>query len=120
MMTLLKISELAEISGISVHRIRNYLDEHLISCCERTSGGHQLFSQDCLDKLALLQEARNAGLLIQEIKPLLLAMQGDDREAIHDAVCALSRLIDCRNQNLAALKTQLVSIENGGSLRSLP
>ena len=114
------ISRLAELSGVSVHRIRNYLDEHLISCCERTSGGYQLFSQGCLDKLNLLQEARLAGLLIQDIKPLLLAMQGNDREAIHDAVFALKRLIECRNQSLAALKTQLASIENGTSLRSAP
>ena len=114
------ISQLADLSGVSVHRIRNYIDEQLISCCERTSGGYQLFNQDCLDRLTFLQEARNAGLLIQDIKPLLLAMQGDDRESIQDAVCALRQQIEYRHQSLALLKTQLASFENGAMPKSYP
>lgn len=112
------ISQLAELSGVNVHRIRNYINEQLISCCERTSVGYQLFNQDCLDRLTFLQEARNAGLLIQDIKPLLLAMQGDDRESIQDAVSALRQQIEYRHKSLALLEIQLASFENGAMPKS--
>ncbi len=45
MTQLLKMSDLSEMTGVSIHRIRNYLDASLIEKADQTKGGHFLFTK---------------------------------------------------------------------------
>lgn len=67
------ISNLAKAADNSVHKVRNYLAEGLISAYSKTKGGYWLFDETALDRLTLIRAAMVSGLRLQEIKPLLSA-----------------------------------------------
>ncbi|WP_444993888.1 MerR family transcriptional regulator [Aliikangiella sp. IMCC44359] len=69
-----KISELAAVTGVSTHTVRNYVQERLLCCVGHTPGGYALYDQACIERLRFIRAARKAGLLIIDIKPLIYAL----------------------------------------------
>ncbi len=76
---LIRLSVLAEKTGISVHCIRNYVDQGLIQVCARTGGGLLLFNETAIERLRFIKTARDAGVPLAKIVSLLLTSdKGDD------------------------------------------
>ena len=75
-----KISELAALTGVSTHTIRNYVQERLLCCVGHTPGGYALYDQACIERLRFIRAARKAGLLIIDIKPLIYALDDGESE----------------------------------------
>lgn len=117
---LLTISQLAATTGVSVHAIRNYVVERLIPRAGRTNGGSGLFDSSAIERLSIIRAAREGGLPLQAIRPLLHALNAKDATAvaanIEEVECMLQR---CRQQ-LAALSSLLLALKSAaaGDLRS--
>lgn len=73
-MKLLKISELAQTSDTSTHTVRNYVQDRLLYCVDHTPSGYGLYNQTAVDRLQFIRAARNAGLMIADIKPFMHAL----------------------------------------------
>lgn len=70
--SLLKIGEVARLSGLSVKTIRYYEDIGLLApTVERSRSGYRLFDVQVIKRLAFIKRAQSLGLSLEEIKPLL-------------------------------------------------
>ena len=68
---MLKISELAERTGLSAHTLRFYEKHGLISASERSEAGYRLYSEADLRKAEFIRTARNIGFSLEDIAGLL-------------------------------------------------
>ena len=59
--SLIRLSTLAEKTGLSVHCIRIYVDQSLIQVSDRTKGG-LLFDETAIQRLCFIKTARDAGV----------------------------------------------------------
>lgn len=103
----LSISQLAEAACTTVHTVRNYLCEGLLECAQHTRAGYCLFDQCALDRLRLIRAARNAGLLLIDIKPLVLALNARNEGAVRDTMATLQCRIVERQDRLSMLDAEL-------------
>ncbi len=91
---LIRLSKLAEISGISIHCIRVYMDRGLIQAGERTQSGYYLFSQTALERLQFIRSARDAGVPLEQIARLLIASDERDDKATTVSLTELTLYIE--------------------------
>ena len=68
---MLKISEIAERTGLSAHTLRFYEKHGLISASERSEAGYRLYSEADLRKAEFIRTARNIGFSLDDIAGLL-------------------------------------------------
>ena len=68
---MLKISEIAERTGLSAHTLRFYEKHGLISASERSEAGYRLYSEADLRKAEFIRTARNIGFSLEDIAGLL-------------------------------------------------
>jgi DNA-binding transcriptional MerR regulator len=69
--TLLKIGDLAKLSGVSVKTIRHYSDTDVLPPSSTTEAGFRLYSQSDWARLELIRTLREAGFGLSAIKKLL-------------------------------------------------
>ena len=67
----MKISEIAEKTGLSPHTLRFYEKHGLISASERSDCGYRLYSEGDLRKAKFIRTARNIGFSLEDIAGLL-------------------------------------------------
>jgi MerR family mercuric resistance operon transcriptional regulator len=91
---LIRLSKLAEITGVSIHCIRAYLDRGLIQASERTQSGYYLFSRPALERLQFIRSARDAGVPLEQIARLLAASDGRDNKATTFSLKELAHYIE--------------------------
>lgn len=101
------ISTLAKAADTSVHTVRNYMAEGLISAYSRTKGGYWLFDKTALNRLTLIRAAMVAGLRLQDIKPLLSALDLPDHRKINREKKLLDAQIAQNHQRLTQLSQLL-------------
>lgn len=70
----MRISQLAERSGVPATTLRFYESAGLISA-ERTPSGYRLFGQETVRRLAFIAAAKHLGLPLREIADLLAVWQ---------------------------------------------
>ena len=66
----LSIGKVAELAGLSPSAIRYYESEGLLASPARSSG-RRVYDRAVLDRLALIEHAKKAGLTISEVRVLL-------------------------------------------------
>ena len=77
---LLKIGEIARLSGLSVNSIRQYEQRSLLKSAARSEAGqHRLYSQEEVARLQFIKQAKLAGLTLAEIKELLTLIAEGER-----------------------------------------
>lgn len=81
-MTTLRISQLAERSGVPATTLRFYESAGLLPA-ERTASGYRLYGEAAVERLAFISSAKLLGLALEEIRELL--------EVREDGVCASVR-----------------------------
>lgn len=107
---LLKIGEVANLSGLSVKTIRYYEDLGLLApTVGRSASGYRLFQDQVLSRLAFIKRAQSLGLALHEIKDILgVHDQGKlpcstVKQHLQDKVKAISQQIE----ELELLRSQL-------------
>ncbi|MBZ0157857.1 MAG: MerR family transcriptional regulator [Alphaproteobacteria bacterium] len=67
---LLQIGEVAHEAGTTIRTVRYYLEQGFIEASERSSGGFYLFEHSAVDKVRFIQNLKELGLPLKEIKAL--------------------------------------------------
>jgi MerR family transcriptional regulator, copper efflux regulator len=76
----LKIGELARISGLRAGTIRNYEQQSLLKPAARSEAGqHRLYGDEEVVRLQFIRQANLAGLTLREVKELLALIDGGQR-----------------------------------------
>lgn len=68
----LTVSEVSKLLNISIHTIRYYEKEGLISPINRSEGGYRLFNMETLTKLETIVLLRECGVSVKNIKNLMV------------------------------------------------
>ena len=66
----LKIGDVAQKAGVSVHTVRYYEKEGLLEGPLRSTGGFRLYGQATVERLLFIQKAKEFGLTLEEIKQI--------------------------------------------------
>lgn len=74
----LTIGGLSRRTGVNVETIRYYEHRRLMPEPPRSEGGHRLYSQDHLKRLAFIRRCRELGFSLEEIRALLGLVDGGD------------------------------------------
>lgn len=65
------VRRLAQLGGVTVHVVRNYLRRGLLRAASHTEAGYQLFSVAELDRLHFIRTAQRLGFTLAEIEEIL-------------------------------------------------
>lgn len=108
----LQIGEVAERVGLSLRTVRYYEEMGLIVPADRTEGGFRLYTEDHVDRLALIKQMKPLGFTVQEIGHLLeardlLADDDSDDEARRAATERLREFSAATAQRVDELREQL-------------
>jgi DNA-binding transcriptional MerR regulator len=118
---LLQIGEVAERVSLSLRTVRYYEEQGLLEPESRTSGGFRLYSEDQVDRLALIKQMKPLGFTVGEMRELLDArdrLNADDIAARAAAQQTLSRFADDAAARCAKLHEQIRQAEGlAGQLR---
>lgn len=96
---LIRLSTLAEQTGISIHCIRTYIDRGLIQVNDRTAGGMFLFYEPVIERLRFIRTARDVGVPLEQIDRLLAARNNGDDNATETSLAELTQHIEtCRDR----------------------
>jgi MerR family Zn(II)-responsive transcriptional regulator of zntA len=68
---MLKISEIANKTGLSAHTLRFYEKNGLIQASQRSEAGYRLYSESDVRKADFIRTARNIGFSLEDIAVLL-------------------------------------------------
>jgi MerR family mercuric resistance operon transcriptional regulator len=108
----LSISQLAKAAQTTVHTVRNYVIEDLLHCKEQTKAGYGLYNLYALKRLRFIRSARAAGLLIVDIKPLLIAINADKHNIPDETLNLLRTKIQHKKVYLELVAKQIEAIEH--------
>jgi len=107
----LSISQLANAAQTTVHTVRNYVTEGLINCVEHTKSGYGLYNLCALRRLRFIRTARAAGLLILDIKPLLISINTEHLNIPEDTINLLNAKIQQKKAYLDIITKQIETLE---------
>ncbi|KAM3091982.1 heavy metal-responsive transcriptional regulator [Phormidesmis sp. 146-35] len=110
---LLKIGEVAEMSGLPIKTIRYYDEIELLTpTVGRSQTGYRLFRPEVFDRLTFIKRAQSLGLSLTEIKDILKVHDqgklpcGEVKHHIEEKVSAITHQI----QELTTRKAELQSL----------
>lgn len=110
---MLKISEIAEKTGLSAHTLRFYEKHGLIAASERSDSGYRLYSEADLRRAEFIRTARNAGFSLEDIAGLLsirLDKVSHTCQEVTDITRRKLQDIDARLSELTAMRRTLQSL----------
>ncbi len=107
--TLIRLSKLAEKTGISVHCIRTYVDQGLIQVSDRTDGGLLLFNKVAIERLRFIKTARDAGVPLAKISGLLSANDNGNVEQTHTSMAELNQYINDTRSKVSVFEQSLLT-----------
>lgn len=105
-------SELAKKADVNKETIRFYEKKGLLSDPVRTNGGYRQYSQEDLERLIFIMNAKGLGFSLSEIKELLAIADGNIYKCSDVREIAESKLEHINNQlkHLKKLKTTLTKL----------
>jgi DNA-binding transcriptional MerR regulator len=101
----MKISELAERTGVSASTVRYYERIGLVPPPARTASGYRSYGEDAEARLLFVTRAKRIGLTLEQIAALLPVWDGVNCAATHDQI---SQLVATRK---AALLEQIRELQ---------
>ena len=107
-----KTGELAKKAEVNRETIRFYEKKGLLSEPVRTDGGYRQYSQEDLERLIFIKNAKELGFALSEIKELLAIADGDIYKCSEVRQIAEGKLEHVNNQlnHLKKLKTTLTRL----------
>jgi len=110
--TVFRTSELAKKADVNKETIRFYEKKGLLTDPIRTNGGYRQYSQEDLERLVFIKNAKELGFALSEIKELLAIADGDIYKCCDVRQIAENKLehIDNQLKHLRKLKTTLTKL----------
>jgi DNA-binding transcriptional MerR regulator len=68
---MLKIGDVAKLSGIGIEALRFYEKSGLLDRPARTESGYRLYGRDVLDRLAFIKQSQTLGFSLDEIRSIV-------------------------------------------------
>src|SRR5919107_921241 len=68
---MLKIGDVAKLSGIGIEALRFYEKSGLIERPARTESGYRMYGRDVLDRLAFIKQSQTLGFSLDEIRSIV-------------------------------------------------
>jgi len=103
---LLQIGEVAERAGLSLRTVRYYEEMELVVPATRTDGGFRLYTEDHVERLAIIRRMKPLGFSLQEMRELLEARDAlrdePDNLSARERLAAFADLGALRRDDLAA------------------
>ena len=109
--SLIRLSILAEKTGLSVHCIRTYVDQSLIQVSDRTKGGLLLFDEAAIQRLRFIKTARDASVPLAKIVCLLTASDKGDDEETSTGLAELNDYIKDMRNKVSVFEQSLLTFE---------
>ncbi len=114
---MVKIGELAKLTGCSVQTIRYYEKEALLASTQRSEGNFRLYDKTAIKQLMFIKHCRSLDLSLSEIRQLLTLSDSPETQCNE-----INRMIDIhilqvkeRIQELTQLQHQLKALRNSCS-----
>jgi DNA-binding transcriptional MerR regulator len=109
----LKVSELAEKTGVSADTVRYYEKEGLLPKPARTDSGYRKYDNVAIERLHFIRGAQSLGLRLADIKELLAIRDRGACPCGHTQKLLQQRVveIDSEIERLRSLKRELQSME---------
>lgn len=82
--------ELAKVANVNTETLRYYERHGLIPAPQRASSGYRLYSEETLSRIAFIQNAKQCGFTLREIKKALVK-SADGNIGIADFVAVIER-----------------------------
>lgn len=79
---LLKVGEVARLTGLSVKTLHHYEERGLAEPTRRTETGYRLYGEEAVARLKFIKRAKLLGLTLEEIKELVSLAAGCNRGEI--------------------------------------
>lgn len=107
-----RTGELANKAGVNKETIRFYEKKGLLFDPNRTDSGYRQYSQEDVERLVFIKNAKELGFALSEIKELLAIADGDIYKCCDVRQIAESKLghIDNQLKHLRKLKTTLTKL----------
>ncbi|WP_421657903.1 heavy metal-responsive transcriptional regulator [Leptothermofonsia sp. ETS-13] len=114
--SLLKIGEVASLSGLPVKTVRYYEEIGLLApMVERSQAGYRLFDGQIINRLAFIKRAQSLGLTLDEIRNILNVHDqgqlpcGEVKQHLQDKLTAITQQIEA----LETLRSELQGLLSG-------
>jgi len=109
---MMKIGEVARLSGLSAKTIRYYESIGLIEAGLREDNGYRSYTGHTLDALKFLQRARTTGFSLEECRQLLGLYRDQDRHSVHVKSMVMEKVdqLDQQLLHLQAMRTTLLDM----------
>lgn len=108
---MLKISELAEQTGLTAHTIRFYEKHGLISATERSEAGYRYYNAADVRRAEFVRTARNIGFSLDDIGQLLSIRLDKDSHSCQEVTDITRQKLDEVNGKIAELATMQKTLE---------
>lgn len=113
---LLQIGEVAHRAGLSLRTVRYYEEMGLLTPQDRTEGGFRLYTEEHVERLALIKQMKPLGFKVQEIRDVLgardvLADARSDEQAREAARERLRGFAAAASERCHVLRDQLARAE---------
>ncbi len=96
-------SVIAERTGVNIETVRYYERIGLLPAPPRSEGGHRIYDEDLLRRLNFIRRCRELGFTLDEVRGLLLLVDGGDYTCGEVEVLTIAHLGKVRRK-LADLK----------------
>ena len=106
---LIRLSTLAEQTGLSVHCIRTYVDQGLIQISDRTTEGLLLLAEPVIESLRFIKTARDAGIPLAKIVCLLAASDKEDVKGVTVSLTELNHYIQDTRFKVMAFEQSILT-----------
>ena len=106
----MRISELAQRTGLSAHTLRFYEKQGLVSHNSRSEGGYREYDEADLRRVEFVRSARNIGFSLEDIATLLsIRVDKDSHSCEEVAVITRRKLkeVDARLRELRSIRKTL-------------
>ncbi len=103
---LLKVGEVARLTGLSVKTLHHYEEQGLAEPAGRTETGYRLYGEEEVARLTFVKRAKLLGLTLEEIKDLVsLAADCNDGEIVPSLKDILEVQLEKTERNMKELAT---------------
>ncbi|OFV47587.1 Cu(I)-responsive transcriptional regulator [Klebsiella sp. HMSC09D12] len=108
----MNISDVAKKTGLTSKAIRFYEEKGLVTPPLRSENGYRSYSQQHLDELTLLRQARQVGFNLEECRELIFLFNDPSRHSADVKRRTLEKVaeIERRISELQGMRTQLLAL----------
>ena len=108
----MNISDVAKKTGLTSKAIRFYEEEGLVTPPLRSENGYRSYSQQHLDELTLLRQARQVGFNLEECRELIFLFNDPSRHSADVKRRTLEKVAEIERHisELQGMRTQLLAL----------